>query len=766
VLGATGGYAKVMRRSLPFLILLLGLLVPARAVTVRGHVTTALGQPISGARVQLIQLNGGPRNAADAITDIDGSYELLSDAAGRFLLITSPPLYSFELAPQIGNPFYGGRSDVLAIDIALNSAEITPQLSSQSELQPLPIKELPAPPQQVAADALLTHAGIVPELRPLLGASVIQQGQFGTPAKLYLRGAPVARTVVDGIDAESLGGGFNLSTLTPAGLAGISSVAAIETSNGSNPLYGMDSGTGLLSVTSARALTMHPVLTYVGDAGNLSTTRNDAILSVVHSRADALLEFARLNTDNDLPSSRMHQITESANLGYQISGNTSLRLTLRNDVDAAPLASPYGFYGVAPQTKLANQNLYAGFTFETRSAGDWHNVLRYGLLRTRAQAYNYSTPATGVPVTISGANGSSASGTAFFLAIPVREDAVTNRDEYGFQTDYRFKTWLNVVGIARFQDERGVDRTSTWNDSLSRKHLLFASMFSGEFKHRFFYDASGFLDHAGDIGLHGSPRLAMNYVPVRPGLRKFRGTSLNVIAGTGVRELSVLEAAQVGSAMPPKSRTMAAGVEQNILPKKLEFKATYFYGQYSHETETLGLAPLQLSNALAYRAQGLEAQVRYNPAPRWLLVGGYTYLASMVERSAATTTFNPNLPGIAIGATTALVGARPFDRAPNQGSLTAEYSGTKLSLSLKASFSGRSDETTGLILNPTLLLPNRNLSPGYAAVDASFSYDLTHIITVYSQLTNLLDDRHIAPIGYLSTPFGARVGVRIRVGRE
>src|ERR1019366_499894 len=125
--------------------------------------------------------------------------------------------------------------------------------------------------------------------------------------------------------------------------------------------------------------------------------------------------------------------------------------------------------------------------------------------------------------------------------------------------------------------------------------------------------------------------------------------------------------------------------------------------------------------------------------PRWLLLGGYTYLAALVERSAATAAFNPNLPGVAIGATTALVGARPFDRAPNQGFVTAEYSGTKLSLSLKASFSGRSDGTTGLIFDPTLLLPNRDLSPRYAAVDASFSYDLTHVITVYSQLTNLLD---------------------------
>jgi iron complex outermembrane receptor protein/vitamin B12 transporter len=98
--------------------------------------------------------------------------------------------------------------------------------------------------------------------------------------------------------------------------------------------------------------------------------------------------------------------------------------------------------------------------------------------------------------------------------------------------------------------------------------------------------------------------------------------------------------------------------------------------------------------------------------------------------------------------------------------LTAEYSGTKLAGSLKATFAAKSDGTTGLVLNPTLLLPNRDLSPGYGSVDASFSYNLTHAVTLFSEFTNLLDDRHIAPIGFLSTPFGVRVGVRLRLGRE
>lgn len=755
-----------MHRRLAFLILWMGFVLSAHAVTVRGHVTTTLGQPLAGARVQLIQLSGGPHNAADAITDVDGSYELLSDASGRFLLITSPPLYAFEYAPQIGNQFYGGRNDVLTMDIALNAGEITQQASAQAGLTQMPMKEISDPPKQVAADTLLTQASIIPELRPVLGASVVQLGQFGTPAMLYLHGAPVGKTVVDGVSAEMLGGGFNLSTATSAGLAAVVSTPAIELSGGPHALYGLDAGTGIMSLTTARAESLHPTLTYTGDAGNLSTSRNDAVFSIVHKRSDALLEFARFNSDNDLPSARMHQVTEAANLGYSISGNTTVRLTLRNEVDAAPIASSYGFYGVAPKTKLASQNLIGGFTFETRTAGEWHNVLRYGLVRDRTQAYNYSTPTAGVPLTIVGANGASASGTATFLPMPAREDAVTNRDEYGWQTDYRFRSWLNVVGTARFQDERGADVASTFSDRLSRKHLTFAAVLTGEIKHRFFYDASGFLDRVADAGLHGAPRIGMKYVAVPPGLRKFRGTSLHLTVASGVREQTVLETALLSTAYSPKARSVELGIEQNILPKKLDFRANFFHAQYSHQTEVLGLAPLKLSNTLAYRAQGLEAEVRYNPAPRLLMMGGYTFMGAVVERSASTAAVNPNLPETVIGATTALVGARPFDRPSNTGFVAVEYSGTKLELTLKATLAGKSDGTTGLVLNPTMLLPNRDLSPRYAAVDASVGYTMTNLITVFSQLTNLLDDRHIAPIGYLSTPFAVRVGVRLRLGRE
>jgi vitamin B12 transporter len=750
--------------------LILGLLLllapSAHAVIVRGRVTDTLGRPLPGSRVQLISLSGGPRNAAEGIAGVDGSYELRTDLAGRFLLLTSPSMNAHLFAPQIGNPFYGGRTDILTRDIALDNALITPQTSAQPTLVETPLAELSAPPAQIAADRLLTEAIVAPELRATPSAFVVQFGQTGAPAQLYLRGEPVDKTVIDGVSAEQLGGMFNLSTVTSSGFSAIASAPAIELAPNANPLYAIDAQSGVLSLDTPTGATLHPVLIYSGDAGNLSTTRNEGVFTIAHSRADALVSFARFNTDNDVPAARIHLISSAANLGYHISGNTSLRVTVRDDVSAAPLSSPFSFYRVAPLTKLASQNLYASATFETRTAGDWHNQLRYGLVRERAEAFTFATPASGLPVTIQGANGYSASGTASFLPIPPRQDGVTNRDEYTYQTDYPFARFLSGLLTARYQDERAASLLPAQPERLGRTHFSVAGSLQLAIKHRLLADASGLFDHTSTLGVHGAPRLGLTCSAVRPGLRKFRGTTLHLTAATGFSEPSILETAQIANPAFARSRTFDASADQTILPRRLTLRATYFHNQFSHQVETLNLAPITLSDALAYRTQGLESELRFHASNRFSVAGGYNYLAALVERSAATATLNPNLPAIPIGAATALAGSRPFHRPPNSGFVTAQYNGGAFTATLNAAFAGRSDDSTGLILNPTLLLPNRNLSPGYASLDASLSYNITHAITAFTQLNNLADDRHIAPIGYLSTPFAIRAGLRIRIGRE
>jgi iron complex outermembrane receptor protein/vitamin B12 transporter len=756
-----------MRRTLLLAILLAA--PQARAVIVRGHVTSPLGVPIPGARVQLIQ---GQRTVGSAIAGMDGAYEIRTDVAGRFVLLTAPSIVTTGYAPQIGNPFYGGRADLITIDIALNPAGITPQRSAQQTLVSTPKAQLATPTAQVPADQLLTEPTTLDELQSVPGAILVQLGQLGTPVSLYLSGAPPATllTTVNGVTANPLGGAFDLSRLSSTNLSAISAVTTVEVTPTPNPLHLENATGGVLAFTPIAAESLRPTLLYTGDAGNLHAYRDEAVASWAHSRFDVLGSLSRFDLGNSVPAGPFHLIAWGANAGYHISAGTTLRFNGRYDLSAAPLASPIEIFGLEPSGRDAAQNLFASATFDTRTAGNWHNLIRYGLARTRTQTFDYATPATGLPVTLTGANGYTVSGTALFDPLPAHEYGVTNRDEATWQTDYQYKPWLDLTGEFRFQDDRAADILPTLKQTLDRTHLSAALGFQGVIHRRFFYQTSGFFDHTQLLGFTGAPRLGLTYVPVRPGPRKFHGTSLHLTLATGSREPSLLEQAAVHRPASPRSRTLDASVDQNLLSQKLTLRATYFHSQYSHEFEPISLGAIAsqpvLSQTLALRTQGFESDLRYQPFARVLLEAGYNHLAALTEQSAETPTFNPRYPTTPIGALTALAGQRPFHRPPQSVFFLAEYTGSRLFASLKGAAASRSDDSTAIPQSPTLLLPNRNLDSAYTSMDANVSFTFTHHLTLFTQLANLTDDRHIAPIGYLSTPFLARAGLRVRLGGE
>jgi vitamin B12 transporter len=752
------------------LLLAILLLAPqARAVIVRGHVTSQLGVPVPGARVQLIR---GQRTVGSAVAGLDGAYEIRTDLGGRFVLLIAPSIVAAGYAPQVGNSFYGGRADLLTIDIALNPAGITPQRSTQQSLVSTPRAQLATPTAQVAADQLLTEPNTLDELRSVPNALLVQLGELGTPATLYLRGAPPATllTMVNGVTANPLGGAFDVSRISSTDLSAISAVPTVELTPTPNPLHFENASGGVLAFTPVAAESLRPTLLYTGDAGNLHAYRDEAVASWAHARFDLLGSFSRFDLGNADPALPYHLITYGANVGYHISAGTSLRFTGRYDLSAAPLASPIELYGVRPVGRDAAQSLFASATFETRTASNWHNLVSYGLGRSRTETFDYATPAAGLPVTLTGANGDSASGTALFEPLPASEYGVTNRDEAAYQTDYQYKAWLGVTGEFRFQDERAADILPTLKQTLDRIHLSGALGFQGVVHRRFFYQTSGFFDHTELLGFTGAPRAGLTYVPVRPGPKKFHGTSLHVTLATGSREPSLLEQASVPHPASPRSRTLDASVDQNLLSQKLTLRATYFHSQYTHEFEPIALGPIAsqpvLSQTLALRTQGLESDLRYQPFARVLLEAGYNYLAALTEQTAETPIFNPRYPTTPIGALTALAGQRPFHRPPQSGFFLAEYTGSRLFASVKGAVVSRADDSTAVPQSPALLLPNRSLDPAYTAMDANASFTFTRRLTLFTQLTNLTYDRHLAPIGYLSTPFLARGGLRIRLGGE
>ncbi len=808
----------------------------AHAVVVRGTVTDPLGAPVPRAHVQLLR---GRDTVGSALSGPDGTFEIRSGNSGRFVLLTS----SAGFALNIGTDFYGGKTDVISRDPVLSLAEIRQDVTVTATGLPTPLPQLTAPVTLIGRDDLLTRIGLVEDLRQAPGNFVVQTGQTGSQTSLFVRGgnSDANKVLIDGIPAEDVGGLFDFGTVSSTGLAAPprtpSPGDAAEIYRGPNSaLYGSDALASVVSLSTPRGATTHPVFNYSGDAGNLHTWRDEAILSGTRRKLDYLLAYSRFDTSNALPLDRYHSSTAAANLGYSITGSTLLRFTLRNADSATGLPNAHDFFGLSQDGKQSDQDLYSGGTLENTTLGGWHNLVRYGVARKREQAayfgssgnfltlpdpFNLGGTYTGYfgnVVTIRGANGYTATGQAQLYGGANRDQA-SDRDELYVQSDYTTSKNLAVLFGFRYENERGSFNLPAYAEfeNIQRTNFQFNLQFQGSLRSRLFYSVGGGLEKNHLYGFAGTPRLGLAFIPVRPSNRLLHGTRLRVNAATGVQEpslsteflslyrtlLALGDTADIASYHvdplgPQRSRTFDAGIDQNVVGEKLILKAGYFHNQFSHQLEYVssfdlgqyfGFTPATAASAFfygaelnsqAFRAQGLETELQYQPRSRLFVRGGYTYLASLVEQSFSSDATavlggfpvtNPNLPGIAIGSSSPLVGARPFRRPPHTAFFSAQYTGQRWTAALKGAVASRSDDSTFLSYADTaegnsLLLPNHNLDFAYTKLDGYGTYSATGHILVFTELDNLLNNQHIGPIGYPGLPLTFRAGLKIRIGRE
>ena len=826
------GTHSILRRSIlgtaSRVLLALGFTAAsAHAVVVRGRVTDPLGAAVVHARVQLAQ---GTTVVAFGYTEPDGTFEVRSASRGRFRLLTVAPPFT----PAIGEDFYGSATDVITRNVVMEVATVSEQVTVMATGIPTPIQQASSPVSLVSTFDLSTHAGVVDELRLTPGIDLVQQGQTGGATSLFVRGgsSTANKVLIDGITAEDIGGRFDPGTVSTT------AVHSVELYRGPDSvLYGSGAEASVLSFETPRGGS-RPLLTYSGDAGNFHTYRDEGTFSGTHKRFDFYTAFSRFDTSNAQPLDRYHSATSAANIGYSMNGNTQLRFTLRNADSGSGLPGATGLYGFANDGKQADQDIDSGLTFEDRLAdGRWHNLVRYDIARKREEAHEYGFDGTpivvngatggsgvngateefGDGVTIRGANGYQATGQAAFFAPSTDTDTDSNRDELYFQSDYAYTRNHSVLFGFRYENERGslVEPGAAEDASAQRTNFEYTLQFQGNVKNRLFYSAGGAIEKNHVYGLAGTPRIGLAWVPVRVGKKKFHGTRLRASAATGVQEPSLalqfsslyyelmaagdaaeVAAYQVGQPTAARSRSYDLGIDQNILGERLVFKAGYYHNVFDRQPEGVNSSTLQQEfnfpastadeiyeaylNSLAFRAQGLEAEVEWQPLRHLDIHGGYTWLDGLVLQSFATDaenaangtpTTNPNLPGYAIGAVSPLVGARPFQRPPNSGFFAAEYVSHRFAAALKGAVASRSDDSTFLggldtTGGNTLLLPNRDLDHGYAKLDASLSAVVSKHITVFSQLDNLLSQQRIGPIGYSAMPFTFRLGLKYRLGGD
>ena len=473
-------------------------------------------------------------------------------------------------------------------------------------------------------------------------------------------------------------------------------------------------------------------------------------------------------------------------------------------------------FGLARKREQSQQWYAAGVCIPAGSCDGAPNSFTggnfYGLPVTISGANGYSAPGPAL-LNYSAANGS---------VYPNRLDLISNRDQFSYQGDIHLTPHLLLLGGFQYQNERAAERLPAYfvdqKINLHNYDYIFGA--HGDFKGRVFYTLGASAEHYELIGNGVSPNAGLGFYLFRPRPGVFSGTRLNVSFAQGIREpkmtdefgslydflqqnggQATIQQLRISPIQAPTARTWQGGGEQAFWKQRIVFRVNYFHNQFGRDIESVGagLIPALLPgltaqqqavleaflqnnfafsldlNSLAFRAQGFETTVESGIGKNIFLRGGYTYLDSVVQQSFSSDNaallggYAPTFNGIPVGIYSPLKGARPFRRPPHTGFFTASYAGKKITAAFTSAFASRSDDSTFLgyqDLNQgnSLVLPNRNLDFGYAKLDLGASYQLLPWLSIYGRAENLMDQQHIAPVGFPTLPISIRGGLRIQWG--
>jgi iron complex outermembrane receptor protein/vitamin B12 transporter len=814
--------AFARRLSIVFLSLLAGLSAPAAEV--HGVVSDPSGARITGAKVVLIR-NGSTVSAG--VSGADGSYQITTAEQGRFYLVISANGFRQLEAPGFYAGKFDNHEQNLVLEptwaresiVVTANGTPTPQPQTGASISVLGPSDLALRGDLVSSLRLMPGTSVAQVGQMGAQASLFIRGGDSDANKI----------LIDGVSAGDLGGRFDFGPLATTaveraevyrgpdsslyGADAESGVVSLTTPHGTTSfpsfLFHGDVGNFLTSAEDLEIAGAHNKLDYLGEFSWLQTN-NNLPLNEFHV-ATAAGNFGWQPNGSTQIRGTVHYGVDATGVPgafqfYQVVNNAT-----QKDQDLFLSAS------VDNQTTAAFHNsVRYGLTRKREQYHLWSES-GSGLFDQYGDSFGY-------PVTITGANGYSVTGPAlldYAGTYPQENQLVSNRDALVYQGDYTVTPHLAAQIGFQFEDERGSEPGSFYYAPVERTNYDYRAAVHGDFKTRFFYTLGGDLERYSLFGTQTNPRAGVSFYAMKPRKGVFSGTRILFNYGDAVREPSLTDqfyslynflesnggqatVQQLGITplSAPTARTYEGGVEQSFLSQRLVFRSSFFHNEFGRQIEYVGLdlipellpnlTPAQQNqleqflqangayeqslNTEAYRALGVEATVEGGIGRSIFLRGGYTYLDAVIQRSFTNSDVAllgplPTYNGIPIGSDSPLQGARPFRRPPHSGFFAATYSAKKLSAMFTSAFVSRSDDSDflgGDDINGgnSLLLPNRNLDPGFAKLDLGASYQLLTWLGVYGQAENLTDNQHMAPIGYISLPANLRAGVRLQWGKS
>jgi vitamin B12 transporter len=783
-----------------------GLKAAADEGTIRGTVVDPQGAVVASATVALLR---DGKSAGATTSNARGEFTFTSPGEGRYQLEVKAS--GFE--PVTTDPVFVGSAGRVVVQVLLQIGALKQDVLVTASATEVPQSRTGAAVTVINGSALesLGKLDVLEPLRTVPGVSVVQTGGRGGLTALFVRGgnSNFNKVLIDGVPANDIGGGFDFGDLATTG------VDRVEVMRGSNSvLYGSDAMAGVVSIVTKRGRSAPPEIRYSLDGGNFSTLKNDLSIGGAAKRFDYFSEYSYFRTDNDTPNNRFKNGVYAGRFGVALATGTDLSVTVRHNDSDYQSPNAILFDGIPDDSFQTSKYTAVGATLQSQISDRWRAMGRFGTTQFR---YHFDNPTpTGEPfdpfgfganylgnlVTINGANGTSVTGRAildFGGDYPSIFDSKTARQTAFGQVDYHAAPSLDFAGGLRFEHEAGFSGDAPDPDITRNNAGAFAEARASW--SRFHVTAGVGYEHNEVFRSNVSPRVSIAAYLNDPATGGGNDTKLTLNAGKGIKAPSVFQeqsslftlvgdrASALG--VPPtgaeRTKSFDVGVEQGFWKGRGRVRVSYFRNEFDNLIEFVskGVLPqLGIStdaanatgfgayvNSQSFRAQGLETSAEIQANREFRLTASYTRLDALVLKSLSggvlSPAINPAFPDTPIGQYSPLVGARPFRRPPNAGSLTATYAKGPAQVGVSAYFAGKSDDTTALsdgFFGYSMLLPNKDLAGGYAKVDVSGSYLIHPVLRWYISVENALNQDYQSVPGFPALPAAVRTGVTLMLG--
>ena len=722
---------------------------------ISGTVFDPAGQAVPGARVTLLyamaQLETRDTNAQGQYSFVRlraGKYQILATSSGFDQLPVDIDLQAGEKRVSDLHLQLSALRDKVVVSAAPGGALTSQIASSVSVVSGQEIDDRAA---QSALDVL----------RGLPGTEINQSGGRGTITSAFIRGgnSNYNLVMIDGIELNDFGGGFDLAPLPAEGVQQIEVIRGPESA-----LYGSNAVSGVINIETIQG-DGPPHFSFLSEAGSLYTWRVATTGAGLNKGLSWAYSVSRLQTRGQIQNDGYRDQTSTVSLGYSRSPRRKFNVNFFGDNGVVGLPGPWGsdpdglFPGRDPATHQ-NQNLFGYQAQEVEQ------------LSSRFQQVSTVSVSTDRITIFSPSEGNSFTDNLRVVANTRSEIAVSSRDTLvaGFEYDRdQFKNLFvegsNDLPFLLGRNSYAFFAENRWNPS--DRWFINVGVRVDDIQ----TDSVPVNNGTGQPGIPANtiakvtPRISAAYVARQgDGDGFFGGTRLHASFGTGFRAPDGFELAFTNNPAlkPEESISYDAGIEQRMAHDRAVLDVTYFYNKFTDQIVTTGDLPTNFDseNIGKSRAWGVETSVRIHPFRSFEFSGSYTWMNTAI---LALDGFTEPIDPFSVG--------EPLLRRPrNAAGFNATWTKKRLMLNMNGTIRGAvldvepNDGTFACeLINPITAKPFQCLfrNHGYELLNAGFAYQLPKGIEIYGRLNNFLNQRYEEALGFPSLRLNFMAGFKV-----